>query len=234
MKIRKKTPDAHHHGNLREAVLAAAMSLLRQRQTPSFNLREIAKMTGVGHSAVYRHFASKDALLADIAARGFVELAQIQGREMDLAGDDPWERLIAAGLVYVNFARTYRAAYIVMFDPTMREHWTELENVRTALDTSFGQFAKTIVACQTAGLLPAAPLEIMTSILWSAGHGLAQLLGSGHLDWLQSSATGEDQFVSIAIHVFCEALRAPASRPWLELRPGLAAATRSPRSKNSS
>ena len=62
---------AYHHGNLREAILEAGLAHLEKSADEALSLRELARQTGVAANAVYRHFASKEQLLAALAAEGF-------------------------------------------------------------------------------------------------------------------------------------------------------------------
>src|SRR6516162_6235923 len=66
----------YHHGNLREALLKAAIRLIAEVGPAAFTLREVARRAGVSHNAPYRHFRDKDDLLAAVAAQGFWELTQ--------------------------------------------------------------------------------------------------------------------------------------------------------------
>ena len=66
----------YHHGNLRETLVAATIAQLAQQSDAAISLRELARAVGVSIAAVYRHFASKEALLAEVAAAGFAALRQ--------------------------------------------------------------------------------------------------------------------------------------------------------------
>jgi AcrR family transcriptional regulator len=72
-KIRKKK-NTYHHGSLHEAVIAATLELVAKRGPSGFTLVQAAKMAGVVPSALYRHFANREALLAAIAREGFEQL----------------------------------------------------------------------------------------------------------------------------------------------------------------
>jgi AcrR family transcriptional regulator len=94
---------AYHHGNLRRALLDAALALFRRRGAFDFTLRELAREAGVTHNAPYRHFAGKDALLGALREEGFAMLAR--SAERALAGErDPRARVRALGDAYVRFA----------------------------------------------------------------------------------------------------------------------------------
>jgi AcrR family transcriptional regulator len=71
-----KRRAAYHHGNLREALLDAAVSLIAEVGLKAFTLREVARRAGVSHNAPYRHFQDKEELLAAVRTQGFRELTE--------------------------------------------------------------------------------------------------------------------------------------------------------------
>jgi AcrR family transcriptional regulator len=105
---------AYHHGNLPEAMLLASRRLVRRHGVRGFTLADVCRAAGVSVAAPYRHFASREALLAELAARGFEEL----GRDLSVAAtessdlEDAFARLAAA---YLAFARRRSAEYALMF-----------------------------------------------------------------------------------------------------------------------
>src|SRR5260370_8363924 len=66
----------YHHGDLRAALIQAGLAILAEEGAQALTLRAAARRAGVSHSAPYRHFADKEALLAAIAEEGFTQLAQ--------------------------------------------------------------------------------------------------------------------------------------------------------------
>lgn len=72
-----KTKASYHHGDLPNALIEAALRILARDGVEAFSLREVAKMAGVSHTAPYRHFKGKTALLEAIAIRGFGQLEQV-------------------------------------------------------------------------------------------------------------------------------------------------------------
>src|SRR6476620_12375289 len=69
-------PRPYHHGDLRRAVVAAALEILSETQSVDFSLRELARRAGVSHNAPYKHFAEKRELLAAVSSAGFEHLTQ--------------------------------------------------------------------------------------------------------------------------------------------------------------
>src|SRR6476660_9597805 len=74
-KQKKFDARPYHHGDLRRAIVAAALEILSETQSVEFSLRELARRAGVSHNAPYKHFAEKSDLLAAVSAAGFELLA---------------------------------------------------------------------------------------------------------------------------------------------------------------
>ncbi|HTN95733.1 MAG TPA: WHG domain-containing protein [Nordella sp.] len=111
----RKRSKTYHHGDLREALVLAAIALLEEKGLASFTLRECARRAGVSHAAPAHHFASAADLLAEIAARGFERFVAALGAAADAAEASPAARLAAMGQAYVAFALANPAVYGLMF-----------------------------------------------------------------------------------------------------------------------
>src|SRR6266446_6825705 len=81
---------SYHHGNLREALISAALELIAQKGPAGFTFAEAARSAGVSPAAPYRHFRDRDDLLIDIARRGFDQFAQALARAWDEGRPDPF------------------------------------------------------------------------------------------------------------------------------------------------
>lgn len=110
-----KTGKPYHHGELREALVAAGRKLLEERGLRGFTLRECARRAEVSHAAPAHHFASIDDLLAEIATRGYRELCEAMAAEAARAGSDPAARLVAQGVGYMAFAAAHPVLFQLMF-----------------------------------------------------------------------------------------------------------------------
>src|SRR5215467_6813704 len=97
-----RQPKPYHHGNLREALLKAALRLISEVGPTAFTLREVARRAGVSHNAPYRHFRDRDELMAAVSTQGYSELtrAMLEAVERETGAI---ARLKRAGLAYVNF-----------------------------------------------------------------------------------------------------------------------------------
>ncbi|MGL5929321.1 MAG: TetR/AcrR family transcriptional regulator [Dermatophilaceae bacterium] len=101
-----------HHGDLRPALVAAAVELLENAGTDALTLREVARRAGVSPGAPYHHFADKAAILSAVATDGFRRLGEEQAA---VRARDPLDRVEALTGAYVRFAIAHRAHYSVMF-----------------------------------------------------------------------------------------------------------------------
>src|SRR5712692_10782092 len=97
--------QGYHHGNLREALLAAARDLIAERGPVGFTLVEAGRRAGVSPAAPYRHFRDRDALVAEICRRGFDEFGRRLGAAWAGAEQDPRGAFASMGEAYLAFAR---------------------------------------------------------------------------------------------------------------------------------
>jgi AcrR family transcriptional regulator len=107
---------SYHHGNLREALISAALDLIAQKGPAGFTFAEAARQAGVSPAAPYRHFRDRDALLAEVARNGFDRFAA----RLDMAWNNgvptPLSAFENVGRAYLAFAREEPASYAVMFE----------------------------------------------------------------------------------------------------------------------
>jgi AcrR family transcriptional regulator len=167
----RKKGDAYHHGDLRQALVDAAIQVVARHGADGLSLRELARRLGVSHQAPYRHFADKRALLEAVAAAGFAVL--FDRMRAAIRNPDPVAGLIESGVAYVRFALEHPAQYRVMFGARELPSGRPTEN--DPGDTVFRGLVATIERCQQAGMLPAAPSRDLAVVCWSIVHGLAML-----------------------------------------------------------
>jgi AcrR family transcriptional regulator len=108
----------YHHGDLRAALIEAAMTMLTEEQNWNFSLREVASRAGVSHNAPYNHFADKRDLLVAVASLGFARLRE--SMLSALAGARNAKTvLLRIGVAYVEFGVQNPAHYRLMFGPAL-------------------------------------------------------------------------------------------------------------------
>src|SRR3954469_24479710 len=110
----RKPRGHYHHGNLRRALIDEAVRTIQRSGVEALTLRGVGASLGVSRTALYRHFADKDALLAVVAREGFVALKATLDTARTRAAD-PDVQLTEMGTAYVRFAIDNQAHYLVMF-----------------------------------------------------------------------------------------------------------------------
>ena len=170
MAVRKR-PKTYHHGDLREALVLAAVELLEEKGLASFTLRECARRAGVSHAAPAHHFATAADLLAEIAARGFERFVAALGQAADAAGASPEARLAAMGKAYVAFALANPAVYGLMF--RLGAGSLQSPRLKTAAIAAWQQLCDGV----SAALGPERQDEVIAkaAAVWALVHGTATL-----------------------------------------------------------
>jgi AcrR family transcriptional regulator len=182
MAVRKR-PKTYHHGDLREALIGAAVGLLEEKGLASFTLRECARRAGVSHAAPAHHFATAADLLAEIAARGFERFVAALGQAAEAAGASPEARLAAMGQAYVAFALANPAVYGLMF--RLGAGSLQSPHLKMAASAAWQQLCDGV----SAALGPERQDEVIAkaAAVWALVHGTATLMldrklppGTGH------------------------------------------------------
>ncbi len=174
----KPAPN-YHHGNLREALLAASVDLISQQGIQSLSLRKLAQLIGVSHTSCYHHFKDKDALLAAVAEQGFMQISEGLTLIMQNPETPILDKLKLAVSGYVTFAVKNATQYELMFGRDLWQGENHDQFQRVAKD-SFRQYVHLFEQFQQQGILASSenPLRI-AQLLWSTLHGLAKLASDG-------------------------------------------------------
>jgi AcrR family transcriptional regulator len=106
----------YHHGNLKEALVRAALELIAEKGPAGFTFADAARWAGVSPAAPYRHFRDREALLADVARRGFEEFAAALAKAWDEGRPDVMSAFDRLGRTYLAFAKSEPAYYSAMFE----------------------------------------------------------------------------------------------------------------------
>src|SRR5574337_1419045 len=112
----RDAPRGYHHGNLREALIRAALELIAAKGTAGFTFAEAARFAGVSPAAPYRHFRDRDELMASIAQRGFEQFEAVLTKAWDDGRPDTVSAFERVGKAYLAFAREEPAFYSAMFE----------------------------------------------------------------------------------------------------------------------
>src|SRR5690242_11629597 len=106
----------YHHGDLREALIEAALELIAEKGPVGFTVAEAARSAAVSPAAPDRHFRDRDQLIADVAQRGFGLFEAELDRAWDVGRPDPISAFNRVGRAYLAFARSEPAYYAAMFE----------------------------------------------------------------------------------------------------------------------
>ncbi|MGJ3263957.1 MAG: TetR/AcrR family transcriptional regulator [Salinarimonas sp.] len=164
----------YHHGNLREALVEATTALLAQKGPQGFTLADAARQAGVSAAAPYRHFADREALLAEVARRGFARFNE------QLYGDDGARAFRGMGRAYLAFAREEPGLYAAMFagagPPGEQENPEAVRAFALLVESLSGALAARGIAVDD--------VRGLALQVWGLSHGVATLAASGRLGGL--------------------------------------------------
>jgi AcrR family transcriptional regulator len=187
----RRRADRYHHGDLRRALVLEAVRTIHADGAAALTLRGVGDRLGVSRTALYRHFADKQALLNEVASEGF--------RMLRTALQDAWGRggrrgFDEMGLAYVRFAVAHPSHYRVMFGGLADNHATGQGGV-TEGDDAFQVLVDGIVAEQAAGRMRREEPLPLALYIWSMVHGVAMLA----LDGLLPPPMTSDALTTLAI-----------------------------------
>ncbi|HEY0708349.1 MAG TPA: TetR/AcrR family transcriptional regulator, partial [Polyangia bacterium] len=167
--------QSYHHGDLKNALIAAGVEILSKEGVAGLSLRKVALRAGVSHAAPYAHFADKPALIAAISTEGFERLYQVIADAVAKHTVDPAAQLLAGAWAYVNFALTDPDHFKVTLSGVVEKEEEHPAFVAVS-KKSFALVVDIVRACQGAGVLRAGPAELLAVTVWSLMHGLVSLL----------------------------------------------------------
>lgn len=193
--------NPYHHGDLREALIAAALVILKDKPAKSLSLREVARQAGVSHTAPYRHFEDKADLLAAVAEEGFIEFGRCLKAAVVTAKAEPIESLQSTGEAYIRYALEHPIHFRVMFnycelepnqnklgqnklsqtESSHSESSHSPSSLQTAATGTFQTLVEIISTGQSAGVIRAGNPRELALGPWALVHGLAMLLLDGML-----------------------------------------------------
>jgi AcrR family transcriptional regulator len=173
-----KGPRGYHHGNLKEALVRAALELIAEKGAAGFTFADAARWAGVSPAAPYRHFRDRDELLADVARRGFERFEAALRRAWNDGRPDAFAAFEALGRAYLAFARAEPAFYSAMFEAGIPLDASP--ELRLAGDRAFAVLrnaAERLVERLPPQSRP--PAMMMALHIWALSHGIASLFGRG-------------------------------------------------------
>ncbi len=168
----------YHHGNLRQALVDAALKLIEEKGPTGFTLSEAAKSAGVTPAAVYRHFEGREDLIAEAARQGYqifadlMDYAYAKGQPSALASFE------ATGRAYLAFARKYPGHYVAMFESGISINRTP--ELAILANRALGVLER--AAVELSQHIPPdkrPPAQMVSAHIWAMSHGVVELFARG-------------------------------------------------------
>lgn len=194
----------YHHGDLKTALLAYARTQLESASLDGLSMREMAQAIGVSHTAAYRHFKDKHALLEAVAIQGFEEMRVANQAAVDAAAPNPRAQLKACGLAYVHFGLTHPRQLAHMFNAVARTQATyELTSAASQL---FAFLLQLVCTGQKSETFRPGDARQLSHACWAMVHGLSTLLAVGILQGLQTDLNALLLNAEQALDVFLDGM----------------------------
>ena len=168
----QKKARSYHHGDLKTAMIDAALQLVREKGPRGFTLNEASRTAGVSVSAPYNHFKDKDALLIEIVLLGNRTLETELRAAADIVAP-PTEKLLAVYLAYVSFADRHPDLFAVMFQSGIDK--THYPAIQASSAKAFGVAAVLALQIESS---PTSAWQLALAI-WTMAHGFATLSVEG-------------------------------------------------------
>ncbi len=194
---------SYHHGDLREALIRSALDLIAARGPAALAFAEIARAVGVSPAAPYRHFRDRNALIAEIARRGFERFAVELEAGWNSGRPDPLRAMEACGRAYLGFARREPAWYAAMFSPGFP--LDEDPGLLLASERAFAVIRRAAeLAC---GGHPGRPPPLMVALhVWSLAHGIASLFVGGPDGTRRKLPMSPEQLLEAGLLIYLQSL----------------------------
>jgi AcrR family transcriptional regulator len=209
----------YHHGNLREALIQAALDLIAKKGPAGFTFADAARSAGVSSAAPYRHFRDRDALIADVARRGFELFAVHLEQVWNDGRPEPFAAFENVGRAYLAFARAEPAYYSAMFEAGLS--FDDDPALRQAADRSFAvlrRASETLCARLPSDRRP--PSLMMSLHVWALSHGVASLFARGDGGRRRLPMMPEE-LLEAAVLIYLRGLGLIAEPAGSETRPGM-------------
>ena len=164
----------YHHGNLRQALVDAALQLIEARGPTGFTLSEAAKQAGVPPAAVYRHFEGREDLIAEAALQGYEIFGDLMEYAYQSRQPSALQALEATGRAYLAFARKYPGHYIAMFESGVQVN----RSAALALVAGRANAVLEQAASDLSKHIPPEkrpPASMVSAHIWAMSHGVVEL-----------------------------------------------------------
>ncbi|MAQ82529.1 TetR/AcrR family transcriptional regulator [Psychromarinibacter halotolerans] len=168
----------YHHGDLRRALLDAALKLIEEKGPSGFTLSEAAKQAGVTPAAVYRHFEGREDLIAEAALQGFEIFSDLMDYAFESGQPSALASFEATGRAYLAFAKKYPGHYIAMFESGISINRSpELAHAASRANTVLERAAAVLSEHIPPDRRP--PAAMFSAHIWAMSHGVVELYARG-------------------------------------------------------
>lgn len=192
----RQRPRPYHHGDLRQALIAAGLQLLTEEGVASLDVRKVARKVGVSHSASYYHFPDKQSFLAALNEEGFHRLAHAMQEALHTVPPTPFDHLQAITRAYLLFALANPALMREMFSGLTIEH-EAFPSLHAASKEVYRFYIEVVKRGQAQGkVIDGDPCEL-ASVVWSLLHGTAVLLIEHQMRPYADGPTGVERMVRL-------------------------------------
>ena len=203
-------PRGYHHGNLREALIRAALDLIAKKGPAGFTFAEAARWAGVSPAAPYRHFRDRDELMAQVAQRGFEQFEAVLARAWDDGRPNAFAALDRLGKAYLAFARDEQAYYSAMFEAGIAPDTSP--DLRAAGERAFAVLRGAAEKLCSEMPPKARPPALMLALhIWAMSHGVASLFGRGD-DAKRTIPVSPEELLEAGVLVYLKGLGVPDAR----------------------
>ena len=168
----------YHHGNLKQALVDASLTLTEAKGPTGFTLSEAAKQAGVTPAAVYRHFEGREDLIAEAARQGYEIFADLMEYAYETGQPSSLASFEATGRAYLAFARKYPGHYVAMFESGISINRTpELAQVANRASGVLEKAAAALSKHIAPDKRP--PPQMFSAHIWAMSHGVVELFARG-------------------------------------------------------
>jgi AcrR family transcriptional regulator len=195
-------PKPYHHGELRQALLQAANSIIRESGMDALSMRRLADQVGVSRTAPYHHFKDKNELLCAIAELGFADQDRMIRAILDDIGAGGGVRLFANCVhAYIRFAHESPETYDLMYGKEIWQRGEATPALRQVSKASFRMWVDLVGKWQQQKVLPGTHSALRTAqACWATLHGLARLL----IDGVYIQSDDLDEIANTAVEILTQ------------------------------
>lgn len=206
----------YHHGDLRSALIEAALEIILDTGPQGLSIREVARRAGVSHAAPYRHFTDKNDLVVAVVEKGFSLMQDTMLEKKAAAEPDAISQFAASGFAYVEFALTYPGYYRVMFSGNLISSDGNVSLQHTSSD-ALSEMVNDIQAAQNIGIVRQGDATAQAVAIWSTMHGFVSLMNDNRISHLVGKGFTADEIRDLVLAAIFEGIGIPEQNPALTI-----------------